>query len=138
MCQMAARVGREDIASARGNTGKVSDTATHCCCARDSRGVFTTANALTDQRLVEHAARAEVLAYCGVPVMNAEGQLLATLCHYDVVPRDPDQLDLPLLLCRWPALWRAAAMCRPTLPGSDGAPKGKRSRDRPARVHTDS
>jgi GAF domain-containing protein len=77
---------------------EVPDTATYCCYVRDSRGVFTTANALTDQRLTDHPAREAVLAYCGVPVMDPSGNLLGTLCHYDVVPRDPAQLDFELLL----------------------------------------
>jgi GAF domain-containing protein len=79
-------------------TAEVPDTATYCCYVRDSHGVFMTANALLDARLVGHPKRAQVLAYCGVPVMDAEGQLLGTLCHYDVVSRDPEQLDLALLI----------------------------------------
>lgn len=77
---------------------EVPDTATYCCYVRDSKGVFTTANSLTDQRLTDHPAREAVLAYCGVPVMDPSGHLLGTLCHYDVVPRDPAQLDFELLL----------------------------------------
>jgi GAF domain-containing protein len=80
------------------NATEVPDTATYCCFVRDSQGVFTTANALTDQRLTDHPAREAVLAYCGVPVMDSSGHLLGTLCHYDVVPRDPSQLDFELLL----------------------------------------
>jgi GAF domain-containing protein len=77
---------------------EVPDTATYCCFVRDSGGEFITANALTDERLRDHVAREAVQAYCGVPVMDAEGEMLGTLCHYDVVPRDPEQLDLQLLL----------------------------------------
>lgn len=41
----------------------------------------------------------EVVRTCrGVPVLNAEGRLLGTLCHDDVVPGNADQLDMPLLL----------------------------------------
>jgi GAF domain-containing protein len=65
---------------------------------RDSRGVFVTANALLDPRLAGHPARNDVVSYYGVPVMDAEGQLFGTLCHYDVMPRDPSRLDLSLLL----------------------------------------
>lgn len=79
-------------------TAEVPDTATYCCFVRDSHGTFVTANSLADERLATHAARDRVLAYCGVPVLNAEGELLGTLCHYDVVPRDPEQLDMHLLL----------------------------------------
>ena len=76
----------------------VPDTATYCCYVRDRHGSFTTANALQDERLAEHPARDSVLAYCGVPVMDAEGVLMGTLCLYDVVPRDPDGVDLELML----------------------------------------
>ena len=77
---------------------EVPESATYCCYVRDSRGTFTTVDALADARLADHIARATVRAYCGVPVMDSEGVLLGTLCHYDLVPRDPDALDLPLLL----------------------------------------
>ena len=76
----------------------VPDTATYCCFVRDTKGSFTTVDALEDPRLVGHVKRAVLRAYCGVPVMDAEGQLLGTLCHYDLVPRDADELDMPLLL----------------------------------------
>lgn len=76
----------------------VPESATYCCFVRDSRGVFTTVDALQDPRLAEHVARDAVRAYCGMPVMDAEGQLLGTLCHYDVVPRNADELDVSLLL----------------------------------------
>ena len=76
----------------------VPESATYCCFVRDRRGNFTTVDALEDPRLAEHVARAAVRAYCGVPVMDAEGRLLGTLCHYDVVPRNADELDMPLLL----------------------------------------
>jgi GAF domain-containing protein len=96
---------------------EVPDTATYCCYVRDSRGVFTTANAMLDARLADHVSRANVLAYCGVPVMDAEGQLLGTLCHYDVVPRNPEQLDLALLIEVASALARGGHV--PPYPGDD-------------------
>jgi hypothetical protein len=33
-----------------------------------------------------------------VPLMDSAGTLLGTLCHYDLVPRDPKQVDLELML----------------------------------------
>ena len=76
----------------------VPESATYCCFVRDSKGSFTTVDALEDPRLAQHVARDAVRAYCGVPVMDAEGRLLGTLCHYDQVPRNADELDMPLLL----------------------------------------
>lgn len=77
---------------------EVPDTATYCCYVRNTRGLFATADALADERLATHPARADVRAYCGVPILDPEGALLGTLCHYDLVPRDPAQLDLELLV----------------------------------------
>ncbi len=77
---------------------EVPADATYCCYVRDSGGAFTTANALLDERLKGHAAQATVLSYCGVPVMDSAGTLIGTLCHYDLVPRDPAQIDMALML----------------------------------------
>ena len=77
---------------------EVPDTATYCSYVRQERSAFTTANALADERLVGHPARAVVAAYCGVPVMDPEGVVLGVLCHYDLVPRDPQQVDLHLMV----------------------------------------
>ena len=77
---------------------EVPDTATYCCYVRDSKGVFMTAHALLDPRTEGHPAREAVPAYCGVPVMDPEGQIIATLCHYDLVPRDPNEVNLELML----------------------------------------
>ncbi len=76
---------------------EVPAKATYCCYARDAKGAFVTANALLDARLEGHVAREHVQAYCGVPIMTPEGEILGTLCHYDLVPRDPAQIDLELI-----------------------------------------
>ncbi|VTU16002.1 hypothetical protein SRS16CHR_01663 [Variovorax sp. SRS16] len=77
---------------------EVPDTATYCCFVRDSHAPFMTPNALVDERLAQHPARAQVLTYCGVPLMDSAGTILGTLCHYDLVPRDPQQIDIELML----------------------------------------
>lgn len=76
---------------------EVADNATYCCYVRDSKGAFKTAHALLDPRTEGHPAREAVPTYCGVPVMDSSGVLLGTLCHYDLVPRDPEQIDLELM-----------------------------------------
>lgn len=78
--------------------GEVPDTATYCCFVRDKNKAFVTLDAATDAQTEDHVARHVIAAYCGVPILTAEGELLGTLCHYDTVPRDPAQLDLELLL----------------------------------------
>lgn len=91
-------------------TEEVPASATYCCYARDARGVFTTVDALQDARLATHVAREAVRSYCGIPVMTPEGEILGTLCHYDIVPRDPARIDLPLLLRVASALAQANAV----------------------------
>ena len=92
----AIHVDREDLSVVQAS--EVPDTATYCCYVRDSRGAFVTADALMDPRTSTHPAREVVRAYCGIPIMDPEGVLIGTLCHYDLAPKDPEQLDLELLL----------------------------------------
>ena len=80
-------------------SGEVSDTATYCGFVRDANGAFVTADAMKDLRVTEHIARDVVRAYCGLPLVAADGTFIGTLCHYDLAPRDPEQLD-PVLLVR--------------------------------------
>jgi len=68
-----------------------------CCLVRNGRGMLITANALVDHRLTSHTTRPTVRAHWGVPILAPDGELIATLCHYDVVPRDTSRLDTPLL-----------------------------------------
>lgn len=77
---------------------EVPDTATYCCYVRETGQPFKTPNALIDERLASHPAREQVLTYCGVPIMDSFGKILGTLCHYDLVPRDPEQVSLELML----------------------------------------
>ncbi|MBT9568591.1 MAG: GAF domain-containing protein [Thiobacillus sp.] len=73
-------------------------SATYCCFVRDEKGVFTTVDAMRDPRLASFAAREAIRAYCGVPVLTPDGEILGTLCHFDSVPRDSDQIDIQLML----------------------------------------
>jgi len=92
------------------------ESATYCYYVRDTEGMFVTRDAGHDDRLVGHPARDSVLAYCGIPIIDAEGVFLGTLCHYDNVPRDPAQLDLALLMQVAAALERGGHVppCPPT------------------------
>lgn len=77
---------------------EVPENATYCCYVRETGKPFKTPNALIDERLAAHPARTQVQTYCGVPVMDSAGTILGTLCHYDVVPRDPAQVNIELML----------------------------------------
>lgn len=87
---------REDPAAEAADIVPVS--ATYCCFVRDSKGAFTTADSLLDARVAGHVKRETVKAYHGIPILTPEGEILGTLCHFDDVPRDPEQIDLELIL----------------------------------------
>jgi GAF domain-containing protein len=77
---------------------EVPAAATYCQLAVETRGRFSTGDALQDPRLVSHPARRTVQAYCGFPVITPEGEILGTLCHYDVAPRNDGQINVELMV----------------------------------------
>lgn len=77
---------------------EVRATDTYCCIVRDRRGEFMTANAMLDPVIGQHPAQESVPAYFGVPLIDSAGALLGTLCLYDVVPRNTEQVDISLML----------------------------------------
>lgn len=92
----AVHVDREDLSVTQAS--EVPDTATYCHYVRESGRPFVTAQASSDARTVGHPSRDVVLSYCGIPIFEPEGALIGVLCFHDVVPREPDQLDLELLV----------------------------------------
>ena len=60
--------------------------ASYCVFVRDSRHSFVTMDALTDERTVGHPKRFEIGSYCGVPLVDENGRLFGTLCHFDTRP----------------------------------------------------
>jgi hypothetical protein len=60
-------------------------------------GSFLTGDSAADDRLDGHPYKGVMLAYCGVPVFNAEGEPSGTLCHFDVVVRNVAEGDLARL-----------------------------------------
>lgn len=77
---------------------EVDATATYCNFVRHSGKPFITADAVTDPSTDGHVAREVIRSYCGVPILDSEGAFVGTLCHYDLVPRDPHQLNLEFLV----------------------------------------
>lgn len=72
---------------------------TYCYFTRQSKDGFTIIDAPNDARLEGHSARQTVQSYCGLPIINSSGEVLGTLCHFDLEPRQLDQLDKELLNC---------------------------------------
>ena len=60
--------------------------ATYCLYVRRSDRPFVTADALADIRIDGHPRQRELRAYAGVPVRDADGRTVGSLCHFDPDP----------------------------------------------------
>jgi hypothetical protein len=60
-------------------------------------GSFRTDNSGTDARLDGHPYQGVMVCYHGVPLVDDAGELLGTLCHFDVVEHGLPEADFELL-----------------------------------------
>ncbi len=72
-------------------------TASYCVFLRDTGILFHTSDALRDERVRTHPKREKVLAYCGVPLLDAKGGLFGSICHFDLEPRIIADKDVELM-----------------------------------------
>ena len=95
-------------------TDEIPVTASYCVFLRDSGLLFHTSDALRDERVRTHPKREQLQSYCGVPVLDSEGKLFGSVCHFDIKARviadeDVDLMEAVALLLRdEPALRQAA------------------------------
>jgi GAF domain-containing protein len=64
---------------------------------RESGALFHTSDALRDGRVRSHPKREQIQAYCGVPVLDAQGKLFGSICHFDLQPRVISDEDVDLM-----------------------------------------
>jgi GAF domain-containing protein len=72
-------------------------TASYCVFLRETGVLFHTSDALRDERVRTHPKREKVLAYCGVPLLDAKGALFGSICHFDLRPRVIADSDVELM-----------------------------------------
>ena len=60
-------------------------------------GTFLTDNSAFDSRLDGHPYKGVMVAYHGVPMTGPGGDLVGTLCHFDVEPRGLTSLEFECL-----------------------------------------
>lgn len=70
--------------------------ASYCVFVRSSGQTFVTPDSLADERVRGHAKRMEVRSYCGVPLVDDEGRMFGTICHFDfsALPISDDSVAL--------------------------------------------
>lgn len=80
---------------------------TYCSITAFGAAPFSTADTCADNRLLEHPARTSTLSYCGVPLLDASGSALGTLCHFDLVPQPVPESEIALLQAAAPVILAA-------------------------------
>jgi GAF domain-containing protein len=58
----------------------------YCVYVRDSAKPFLMDDSLHDERVEGHPKRKVVQSYCGVPLIDVDGTLFGTICHFDFKP----------------------------------------------------
>lgn len=71
--------------------------ASFCVFVRDSGATFKTRDARHDVRLNNHPKQNTIQSYCGVPLLNPQGKMFGTICHFDFKPGHIEDLDVELL-----------------------------------------
>ena len=85
---------------------------TYCVFVRDTGQPFVVEDALRDVRVDGHPAQRRVRAYCGVPLVNKDGRLFGTMCHFDCVPVAAGQEQVELMKALAPLLVRHGRLDR--------------------------
>lgn len=67
----------------------------YCTEVRETGRPFCTVNTLSDAQSTQ--ARTRLQSFCGVPLIDAEGHMLGTLCHFDFSARALEKLDISLM-----------------------------------------
>jgi GAF domain-containing protein len=66
------------------STPDIPVMASYCVFVRSQRDTFTISNASSDERLDGHPKQQSVQSYCGVPLMDVDGRMYGTICHFDL------------------------------------------------------
>jgi CheY-like chemotaxis protein len=69
----------------------------YCRYVRQTRAPFVVEDSWSDERVQDLPKREPLRAYCGVPLKDARGTVIGSLCHYDVEPRKVPDGEFSLL-----------------------------------------
>lgn len=71
--------------------------ASYCVFVRDLSESFTVQDAERDERVRNHPKQATVQCYCGVPLLDRNGKMFGSICHFDFTPGRISNRDVELL-----------------------------------------
>ncbi len=70
---------------------------TYCAIVGETERAFVTSDTMTDERVVDHPARASVMSYCGVLLRDSDGHAFGSMCHFDLRPRVSHESETAVL-----------------------------------------
>lgn len=71
--------------------------ASYCVFVRSLKQKFSTVDSLGDERTRNHVKRRQVQAYCGVPLLDSDGNMFGSICHFNLGPMSIPEEDVALL-----------------------------------------
>lgn len=71
--------------------------ASYCVFVRDSGTMFMTGDAEHDARTTNHPKSRTLQSYCGVPLLDRDGKMFGTICHFDFKPGRINETDVALM-----------------------------------------
>lgn len=77
--------------------GDVAVYESFCIYILQSGNGFTVLDAVSDARLAGHPKRTVYRSYCGAPLIDREGRVVGTFCHFDEVPGRVAPADFELV-----------------------------------------
>lgn len=71
--------------------------ASYCVFVRDTGAMFKTVDAKHDARVQNHPKQNTIQSYCGVPLLDREGKMFGSACHFDFKSGGISDMDVELL-----------------------------------------
>lgn len=71
--------------------------ASYCVFVRNHASLFAVTESLQDERLLEHPKQQLIQSYCGVPLLDEDGKMFGTICHFDFRPRAISDTNVELM-----------------------------------------
>lgn len=71
--------------------------ASYCVFVRDHSRMFETSDSLQDERVRDHPKRKLIQSYCGVPLLDEDGTMFGTMCHFDFLPKQISDVNVELM-----------------------------------------
>ncbi|HEX2189078.1 MAG TPA: GAF domain-containing protein [Longimicrobiaceae bacterium] len=79
----------------------------YCIYVRQTARTFLTADSTRDGRVEGHPKQQTVQSYCGIPLLDEDGTLFGTICHFDFEPIEFTEEEVFLLEDAGPLIVRA-------------------------------